>query len=106
MAFYKLDELSARQVNPGFLAKFVHSERMSIGFWEIAAGSRLPEHSHMHEQVSYVMAGRFEFTVGGETRLVEAGSVVTIPANVTHSGLAITDCRMVDAFSPVREDYR
>lgn len=40
MAFYKLDELSACQVNPGFLAKFVHSERMSIGFWEIAAGSR------------------------------------------------------------------
>lgn len=60
----------------------------------------------MHEQVSYLIAGRFEFTIGEETRLVEAGSVVTIPANVMHSGLALTDCSVVDVFSPVREDYR
>ena len=40
-----------REVIPGFVGRFLHSDTMTFALWEIAAGARLPEHAHPHEQV-------------------------------------------------------
>ena len=48
----------------------------------------------------------FELTVGAKTRVLEAGDVWVIPGDVAHSGKALTACRVLDVFHPVREDYR
>jgi len=53
-----------------------------------------------------VISGRFEFTVGPETRILEPGMAAVIPGNTLHAGRALTACRVLDVFSPVREDYR
>ena len=54
----------------------------------------------------HVVEGEFEFTVDGKTQVYTAGAVVHIPSNVPHSGKAITPCKLMDVFSPVREDYK
>lgn len=94
------------EILPGFLARFLHSERMTFVKWDIRAGGILPEHSHPHEQVAHILAGQFELTVGGNRQVAGAGEVIVIPPNARHSGRAITDCEILDAFCPVREDYR
>jgi quercetin dioxygenase-like cupin family protein len=43
--------------------------------------------------------------VNGVTQILGPGSVGIIPPNAVHSGRALTDCRILDVFSPVREDY-
>jgi quercetin dioxygenase-like cupin family protein len=106
MSFTDLADLTAREIVPGFYGKFVHSDHMTIAFWEIDAGAVLPDHAHRHEQVTTVLEGRFELTVAGETRLVEPGGVAVIPGDVRHSGRAITPCRVLDAFYPCRETYK
>ena len=70
------------------------------------AGAILPEHSHIHEQVVHLYEGEFEMTVEGVTRRMSGGSVFAIPASARHHGRAITDCRVMDAFYPLRDDYR
>jgi quercetin dioxygenase-like cupin family protein len=95
-----------REVIPGFVGRFLHSEAMTFALWDIAAGSLLPEHAHMHEQVVHLYEGEFELTVDGKTKRLSSGGVYAIPANARHSGRAITDCRVMDVFHPVREDYR
>ncbi len=106
MPFIKLSDIEEREMIKGFRARFVHSDRMTNAYWQIAAGSALPEHSHPHEQVTNVIRGRFEMTVDGETRAIEAGDVVVIPSGARHRGRALTDCFIIDIFSPAREDYR
>ena len=95
-----------RTVFPGFHGRFIHSERMTFARWRINAGSLLPEHSHMHEQVVHVYAGELELVVGGVMHRLTPGTVLVIPPDVPHSGRAVTDCEVMDVFAPVREDYR
>ena len=84
----------------------VHSAAMTFAHWSITAGAVLPEHAHVHEQVVNMLDGEFELTINGETQRLGPGWVAIIPSNAVHSGRAITDCRIIDAFYPIREDYR
>ena len=99
------DRIEQKTVIPGFHGKFAHSKNMTFVLWHIDEGAILPEHSHMHEQVVHVYEGELEVTVAGETRVLRGGSIGIIPPNALHSGRALTDCRVMDAFYPLREDY-
>ena len=101
-----LKSLEQKQIFPGYKAKVIHSASMTFVYWSIDAGSRVPEHSHPHEQVVNVIEGDFELTVGHETEILKPHSVVIISPDAPHSGKAVTDCRIIDVFYPVREDYR
>lgn len=106
MPFIQLSDIQSKELLPGFSVKFIHTEKMTLAYWDIKAGSVLPEHSHPHEQVAaQVISGAFELILEGESKVMKAGDVVVIPSNAVHSGKAITDCQLLDVFSPVREDY-
>ena len=95
-----------RTVVPGYRARFAHTERMTFALWNVDAGAMLPAHAHPHEQVVQVRQGAFELTIESETVVLRPDSIAVIAPNRTHSGRALTDCRILDVFSPVREDYR
>lgn len=99
-------ELPEREVIPGFHGRFIHSERMTFALWRIEAGAVLPEHNHPHEQVVHLYSGEFELVLDGVPHRCLSGSALVIPPGVRHSGRAITECAIMDAFAPVREDYR
>lgn len=101
-----LDEVNERELVPGFHGRFVHSESMTFAYWHIEEGSSLPPHQHEHEQVVNMLEGTFELDLDGVSHRLEAGDLLIIPSDVPHAGRAITDCRILDVFQPVREDYR
>lgn len=102
----QLNSIEEREIVPGFFGKLVHSESMTMAYWRIEQGSKLPEHSHPHEQVVNMLEGAFELILDGSSFHLKAGDVLVIPSNVPHSGFATSDARILDVFSPVREDYR
>ena len=70
------------------------------------AGSRLPEHSHPHEQVAFVVSGRLRFLLNGgsEVRNLGPGESICLASNVPHGAEALEDTVVADTFSPPRED--
>ena len=98
-----LEQIPAREIVPGYSVKLVHSEFMSVAYWDIKAGALMPEHSHLHEQIANLIEGEFELTVAGETQVLKPGSIVIIPPDVRHSGKALKDTRMIDVFYPTRK---
>jgi quercetin dioxygenase-like cupin family protein len=99
-------KLEARDIRPGYHGRFVHTEHTTHAYWEIDAGSPLEEHAHPHEQIVNLLEGSYELIMNGQSHLLGPGDVLVIPGDVPHAGLAHTDCRILDVFSPVREDYR
>ncbi len=106
MPVIELSSIEPKTIVAGYDAKFIHTSGMTFSYLDVKAGASLPAHSHMHEQVSHVLEGSFQLTVDGEPIIFGPGTVVVIPSNVIHSGIAITDCKILDVFNPVREDYR
>lgn len=101
-----LSTIVPKEIMPGYHGKLVHTENMTLVFWEVDEGAVVPEHHHVHEQIMHVIEGEFEFTLDGETKVYHPGAIVPIGSNLSHSGKALTPCRLMDVFSPRREEYR
>jgi quercetin dioxygenase-like cupin family protein len=106
MPYIDLNEITPRELVPGYHARFVHTDNMTMAFWKVDAGAVLSEHKHPHEQITTVLEGEFELTVAGEKYLCKPGSAVVIPGNVPHNAVALTACQILDAFYPPRSEYR
>ena len=104
--FRHFADIPTREIAPGFFSKLIHTDTNTINFIEVKAASSIPLHQHIHEQCSFAIEGKFEMTVNGDTQVLEPGFFAIIPSNAIHGGTALTDCKLIDIFSPVREDYR
>ncbi len=106
MSFTKFSALPAREIFPGVQGRYAHLPRLTVGEVQLAANITVPLHQHPHEQITHLLSGRFEFTVGDQTTVLEPGTAALIPGGVMHGGKTLTACRVLDIFTPVREDYR
>ena len=101
-----LATLESKELMPGYHGKMVHGQQLTWAFWTVEEGAEVPEHHHPQEQMMHVVEGQFEFTLNGQTQVYTDGAIVHIPSNIPHSGKALTACKLMDVFSPVREEYR
>lgn len=101
-----LSNIPSKEIMQGYHGKLVHTDTMSLVFWDVEKDAVVPEHHHVHEQIMYVIEGTFEFTLDGETKIYTVGDIVPIASNLPHSGKALTPCKLMDVFSPARDEYR
>ena len=101
-----LEEQAGKMLFPGCEAKLIHTDGMTLSYVQIEAGTDLPEHDHPNEQVVNVLSGELELTVEGEPHLLKPGVIFVLPPNVRHSGVARTQCEVLDVFCPPREDLK
>ncbi len=69
------------------------------------AGSVAPEHTHPHEQMTLVEAGRVRLRLGDVTLELGAGECLHIPSGALHGAVVLEDAVFFDIFQPVREDF-
>ena len=106
-AFDRLRDLGVHDLFPGFAARAIHGEELTLAVVEIDADAALPEHHHPNEQFGLVLTGSIVFRVGDEEQELEPGSTWRIPSSVPHSARAgSAGAVVVDVFSPPREDWR
>jgi len=105
--FYKKDLSNYRQPLDGVTYKaLTYGAKTLLSEFRLQKGYSIPIHKHPHEQITNVIKGQLQFTLGEETRICKAGEVITIPSNTLHAAKAITKCRAIDIFYPVREEYK
>ncbi len=109
MAFFSRKEMKPQEVGQNRRRVLAHTEHLMMVIFDFEDGPAEkpdPPHSHPHEQISYVVSGKLIYFIGEQQRILEAGDLVTIPANVPHTIQTLTpSVRLADAFTPVREDF-
>jgi quercetin dioxygenase-like cupin family protein len=101
-----IKNIPPRQLVDGITGYYAHGKDLTFGYIEIRKGADLAAHKHVHEQITYVIEGELDMIIDGKVWPLSAGSYHVIPSNAVHSAIAKTDCKVIDVFNPVREDYR
>jgi mannose-6-phosphate isomerase-like protein (cupin superfamily) len=103
-------EHPATLVRPGLERKLIHTGDLmtvvidfSDGPWDAPE----PPHSHPHVQTCYIAEGELIFSCEGEPDAhLRAGDMFYVPSGKLHTVRLLTPrARLVDSFSPIREDF-
>ena len=63
-------------------------------------------HSHPHEQIGYIISGRLVYQEAGcEDKILETGDTYYVAPNVVHGVQILEDTKLLDIFTPMREDF-
>jgi len=91
---------------PGSTSHLVVGERILVSFLTMSANSYFPPHRHEAEQIMIVLDGYIDEIIEGKLYSAKKGDVLILPSNIVHGGyIGEVDCRVIDIFSPPREDY-
>ena len=104
------EETAGEKFREGFERRIIHTLNLMTVVIDIDGGPWTepdPLHSHPHEQITYMAEGELLFLAGGdEPRRLRAGDLFAVPSGVPHSiQLLSKTARLIDSFTPVREDF-
>jgi quercetin dioxygenase-like cupin family protein len=105
MPFVDTSGLDVIERLPGWHGRYFHSAAMTFAHYDFTRGASIHEHFHPEEEVYEVIEGELEIAIDGVTRIVRAGLVAIVPANVRHSVKALTDGRLIVVDYPRRPDF-
>jgi quercetin dioxygenase-like cupin family protein len=72
---------------------------------ELDANIKMPEHSHPNEQIIHILSGNMKVIANGVGHDLTTGDSYYLAANVPHSVETVEKTRVLDTFSPPREEY-
>lgn len=82
-----------------------NGDHLNVLHWNMEDGSEVKLHQHTQEQFGYVIKGGFKMLIGDEEAILKAGDAYFVPANVSHSFVAIGETEAIDVFTPLKEDF-
>ncbi|MDO5725070.1 MAG: cupin domain-containing protein [Tissierellia bacterium] len=104
--FFKNSDIEIEDLGDGIKRKVIAFNEnlmaVEIYFEEGAVGAM---HKHPHEQISYIIEGEFEFTIGGQKQILKPGDSAIKEPNILHGAICLKKGKLLDIFTPCREDY-
>lgn len=82
-----------------------HPDLMVVAFRFDTEGAVGALHSHPHVQSTYVQSGRFRFSIDGLEQEFGAGDSFIVPSGKTHGCICLEAGKLVDCFTPRRDDF-
>ncbi len=105
---FRWADLPEERVTDTITRKLITGEGMMIAHVYLKQGALVPQHSHHNEQITYILSGALQFTIGANRErevIVREGEVLHIPSHVPHEARALEDTLDVDVFNPPRQDW-
>lgn len=69
------------------------------------AGSVGAPHTHPHTQCSYVLSGKFSYSVEEESVELNPGDSIIVPGGLVHGTVCLEKGVLLDIFTPARQDF-
>ena len=105
LGYVAWNSIPLEELNPLLQRQFVVGQQIMVARVLLKKGCVVPEHSHVNEQVTYILEGALKFWIDGKVIVVRAGELLTIPPHMPHKAEALEDTVDLDVFNPPRADW-
>lgn len=82
-----------------------HNEKLMCVEVHFDKGSIGALHTHPHEQITYIISGEFEFSIGGDKKILKAGDATYKQPDIEHGAVCLKEGILLDIFTPSRKDF-
>ncbi len=102
----KREELKPIDLGGGVTRRILsHNPELMAVEVAFETGAEGAVHTHPHTQCSYVLSGRFLYTVEGEGVELTPGDSIVVPSNLPHGTVCLEKGALLDIFTPERQDF-
>jgi quercetin dioxygenase-like cupin family protein len=105
LKYLSWNDVEIEPMNPLLGRQLIVGHQVMLARVLLKKGCIVPLHSHINEQLSYILEGALKFYIDGKEIVVRAGEVLTIPPNMPHKAEAMEDTVDLDIFNPPRADW-
>ena len=105
MFFYKNDQQKKGLGNGLARQVLAHNDDMMAVEVTFETGAVGAIHTHPHTQISYVLSGKFEATIGNEIKIISTGDTYITPPDIPHGVICLEAGALLDVFTPQRKDF-
>jgi quercetin dioxygenase-like cupin family protein len=105
LKYIRWQDVELEKLNPLLDRQIVVGKDVMLSRVLMKKGCIVPLHSHVNEQITYILEGALKFWIDDKEIVVHAGEVLCIPSNMPHKAEAIADTVDLDIFNPPREDW-
>ena len=105
LKYHPWKDVEIEALNPLLDRQLVVGEDVMLARVLMKKGCVVPLHSHVNEQISYILEGALKFFIDGKEIVVSSGEVLCIPPNMPHAAEALEDTVDLDIFNPPRQDW-
>lgn len=105
--FTENKNVAARDLGGGVTRKVLsYSPKLMTCELTFEKGSVGAKHSHPHEQIGYIISGKLVYQEEGqEDKILGTGDTYYVAPNVVHGVQILEDTKLLDIFTPMREDF-
>lgn len=82
-----------------------HSDNLMCVEVHFDTGAVGAMHSHPHEQITYILSGRFEFTIGDTVKVLTVGDSTFKQPHIEHGAVCLEAGVLLDIFTPCRQEF-
>ena len=107
MYFYNLSSHDLKQKREGVFFKSITGEKIQMAYIRLEKG-QVTNHSHINEQMGYIISGKVELTIGDEKKILGPSDAYHIPSNIQHGFRVLSDedLEYIEIFSPPKESVK
>ena len=106
MNFYN-EDIDYNEIAPGMKRKVLaNGGNLMTVKYHTNKGVKVPTHSHIHEQIGYIISGLYKGIIDEKESVLKSGDSYYVKPNQKHGLICLEDGVFLDIFTPQREDFK
>ncbi|NGX63468.1 MAG: Bacilysin biosynthesis protein BacB [Candidatus Anoxychlamydiales bacterium] len=107
MYFSNFAEMEFKKKKEGIFFKSITGDKIQLAYIKLKP-NQITNHSHINEQMGYIISGKVELTIGEEKKICSAGMAYFIPSNIQHGFRVLSDedLEYIEIFSPPKKEAK
>lgn len=83
-----------------------YNDDVQLCVFTLENGAKVPMHAHTQHQIGFILKGKIKFFTEGKEFIAKKGDSYIFNGNEKHGAELLETTKLIEVFSPTREEYK